>query len=519
MAVAKIDGVADGAGARVAAVAARHERTLLRVARQASLCHDDALDAYQRALEIFVRRVDTVDPATELSWLKVVVRHEALAIRRARSESVAGEELDLDSFVPGTERSVEDKLAAEERVRRSAEALRALKPDEAKALLLKAHGLSYEEIGARCGWSYTKVNRAITEGRRRFLSAFEGIESGAECERFAPIVEALGNRSASAAQVLQIRPHLRHCTACRAAVRELHLSRLRRASLFWPVFVIAEPLGRLPTLKHDAAALFHRAQASDLATGAGVAGSGGGGRIATVGAVLGLCLGGASVGTVCVVTDRVPDPRPRPTRAPSGPSRAAEAQGRKALRPSRPSPVLPVATATARPRSRPSTTEPKPAPRQARRRQSRRKRSRPPPARASASQRRPRQREFGFEQQTPAPEPAATTTTQSVEVQQPPPQPTQSEPTAVRRHANRFLVSEVQPSRAGVLPRDVPLLKAFVARLFYCLLASTALEAIAAVREPRVLSARCARRASPEQLRTKRRRRRVRGRELATPTS
>ena len=157
MAVAKIDGVADGAGARVAAVAARHERTLLRVARQASLCHDDALDAYQRALEIFVRRVDTVDPATELSWLKVVVRHEALAIRRARSESVAGEELDLDSFVPSTERSVEDKLAAEERVRRSAEALRALKPDEAKALLLKAHGLSYEEIGARCGWSYTNV--------------------------------------------------------------------------------------------------------------------------------------------------------------------------------------------------------------------------------------------------------------------------------------------------------------------------------------------------------------------------
>ena len=157
MAVAKMAGVADGAGARVAAVAARHERILLRVARQASLCHDDALDAYQRALEIFVRRVDTVDPATELSWLKVVVRHEALAIRRGRSESVAGEELDIDSFVPGTERSVEDKLAADERVRRSAEALRALKPDEAKALLLKAHGLSYEEIGARCGWSYTNV--------------------------------------------------------------------------------------------------------------------------------------------------------------------------------------------------------------------------------------------------------------------------------------------------------------------------------------------------------------------------
>ena len=48
--------------------------------------HDDALDAYQRALEIFVRRVETVDPATEVAWLKVVIRHEAMAIRRARSE-------------------------------------------------------------------------------------------------------------------------------------------------------------------------------------------------------------------------------------------------------------------------------------------------------------------------------------------------------------------------------------------------------------------------------------------------
>ena len=73
MPVAKSDGLADGARTRVEGVAARHERTLLRVARQASLCHDDALDAYQRALEIFVRRVETVDPATELAWLKVVV--------------------------------------------------------------------------------------------------------------------------------------------------------------------------------------------------------------------------------------------------------------------------------------------------------------------------------------------------------------------------------------------------------------------------------------------------------------
>jgi RNA polymerase sigma factor (sigma-70 family) len=409
VAAARIDGVRDDAGARVAAVAARHERTLLRVARQASLCHDDALDAYQRALEIFVRRVETVDPVTELAWLKVVVRHEAMAIRRARSESVVGEELDLDAFVPGVERSIEDKIASEERVRRAAEALRALKPDEAKALMMKAHGLSYAEIGAENGWSYTKVNRAITEGRRRFISAYEEIASGAECERFAPIVEALSAGSATSAEVLKIRPHLRHCTACRATVRDLHLSRLRRASLFWPIFVMAEPLDRLTTLKHDVSALFHRAQASDLATGAGFAGSGGGGRIATVGAVLGLCLGGASVGTVCVVTGAVPLP---------GTSIAARQAARAEPKPKADKPaaqdaktVLPVATVAVRSTSRVRSTE---------------TRSSPPQVKASAGHSRKSAakdaapREFDFENAA-APggttEPPATTS-QSVEVEQ-----------------------------------------------------------------------------------------------------
>jgi RNA polymerase sigma factor (sigma-70 family) len=414
VAVAKIDGVAGGAEVRVAAVAARHERTLLRIARQSSLCHDDALDAYQRALEIFVRRVETVDPATELAWLKVVVRHEAMAIRRARMESVAGEELDLDAFVPSGERSVEEKLAAEERVQRSAEALRTLKPDQAEALMLKAHGLSYDEIGARNGWSYTKVNRAVTEGRRRFLAAYQGIESGAECERFAPIVEALGNRSASAAQILEIRPHLRHCTACRAAVRDLHLSRLRRASLFWPVFVVAEPLGKLSSLRHDVAAVFHRAQASDLATGAGVAGSGGGGRITTIGAVVGLCLGGASVGTVCVVTDSVP------VLASDPPARQAARVEPKREAPKQPAPearrpVRPVATAWVRSAGRRTSPPPRFTP------------SKKPSRPRSEPKEEPAPREFSFENQAPSLEPiAASAQTSEAPAQQPPPTPTSS---------------------------------------------------------------------------------------------
>src|SRR3954454_22486514 len=81
---------------RVEAMVSRHGPAVLRVANQFSLCHDDALDAYQRALEIYLRRYGTVDPASEGAWLRVVVKHVALAIRNARLESVDREAVDLD---------------------------------------------------------------------------------------------------------------------------------------------------------------------------------------------------------------------------------------------------------------------------------------------------------------------------------------------------------------------------------------------------------------------------------------
>src|ERR687896_429835 len=60
------------AHSRVSELIARNERSLMRIAQHWSLCRDDALDAYQRALEIYLRRIDSLDPATEIAWLKVV---------------------------------------------------------------------------------------------------------------------------------------------------------------------------------------------------------------------------------------------------------------------------------------------------------------------------------------------------------------------------------------------------------------------------------------------------------------
>ena len=341
----------------------------MRVALHWSLCRDDALDAYQRALEIYVRRLDSLDPATETAWMKVVVKHEALAVRRARAEAFPVEDVDFDGQAAEAQRPVDDLLAGRERVKRSAEALRRIKPDEARALMLKAQGLSYAEISESLGWTYTKVNRCITEGRARFLKVYAEIEAGAECERFGPTLAALVGGTATADALLELRPHIRNCATCRATVRELHATRLGRLAALWPIPALVAPLrwvsGRLgdasvvpdgaparsrsdlaPTragtrprrrnhrslrgdrhaggarsqrggaaravveLKAHLYQWLHRLQGSDVATSAQIAAGAGGGRIASIGAVVGLCLSGFGAGTVCVLTGVVQNPFP-----------------------------------------------------------------------------------------------------------------------------------------------------------------------------------------------------------------
>src|SRR4051794_34543888 len=359
---------------RAARTVARHGELLSRVARAYSLCADDAQDAVQRALEIYMRRVESLDPATELAWLKVVVKHESLAVRRSRA-GVAGEELDLDAVPATAQRSVEERLESSERVERSAEVMRRLKRDEARALMLKAEGLSYNEIGERLGWTYTKVNRCITEGRRRFMKLYTELETGAGWARVGPVVAALAAGAAAPEAPLQPRPPPRHRAGRRAAGRALHTSRLRGLTAWTPIaalvapargFVerlrggrssppppeslhpmerqqeleeafrhidqsqavvepsVAETVGRVSHVRVNARAwveaAIQRLQSNDVVLGVHVATNSGGGRIASLAALIGVCLSGVGAGTYCVATALLPDPKP-PLRA-EAPKRA-----------------------------------------------------------------------------------------------------------------------------------------------------------------------------------------------------
>ena len=291
----------------------RHGVALVRVANQFSLCHDDALDAYQRGLEIYLRRLETVDAATEGAWMRVVVKHEAMAIRKARAASVDPHDTDFDASEAHGLREVADAVAGEERVGRSVEALKALKPDEARALLLKAEGLSYEEIGRRFGWSYTKVNRSIAEGRKRFLNVFSEIESGEACAAYEETLDALARGQATSVQMVSIRPHLRHCASCRATVRQMRFSRTRRIALLAPFGWISRVLSR-PEVGNTV-----------------YAASNGGGRMGPAAALVGLCLSGAGAGA-CLMTGALPAPailsaaneaEPTPTPTPKAEKRRA----------------------------------------------------------------------------------------------------------------------------------------------------------------------------------------------------
>lgn len=213
----------------VVAVLQRHADTLLRVARRHSLCDEDAADAFQRGVEIFLRNARRLDADNAHRWLFAVVRNESVAVRRQREAAVDREAVDAEELAGVHRESPEEAVIAREEVAETVEGLVRLKEAELQAVWLKASGHSYAEIAADRGWSQTKVNRSLVEGRRRLQAHRDALASGVACARWAPTLVAIADGTADAAQITGVRHHLRHCAACRQRVRRLHEARLATA--------------------------------------------------------------------------------------------------------------------------------------------------------------------------------------------------------------------------------------------------------------------------------------------------
>jgi RNA polymerase sigma factor (sigma-70 family) len=334
------------------ALLARHGAQILTTARRYSATPEDAEDAYQRAFEILLTKAPSTSEKDLVPWLKTVVKHEAFAIRRQRERSAPVSDDGELAEPPASGAPTHDRAERFERLRLGAEALHRLKPQEVRCLVLRAEGYSYKEICELTGWTYTKVNRCLTEGRRAFLRRVAGIEAGSECERLAPALSALADGEISGEALRGLRPHLKTCLACRARLKEYRAAPKRVAALLPPAALASSGDGGpvrglleslLGAAQHKAAALGERAHAAaELATGQKVA--------AVTASAAALAGGGAGVKELAA-PDRLPE-RPAAAKVrPVGDEGAAPA----------PSPA-PAPAPPAPPASSPPPPSPSPAP-------------------------------------------------------------------------------------------------------------------------------------------------------------
>ena len=359
---AETSAVTDGARKRVAVeMLAKHERALRRTARRYSICAADADDAFQRALEILLVKAPAGEARELVRWMQTVTKHEALAIRRSRERQVGspppGSGSDEDAgdwlaLIPSQGVGPAERFERRESIARSREALKTLKPAELKALTLLAEGYSYAEIGEMTGYSRTKVNRCLAEGRERFRAFLTRSESGGRCAELRPVLSAFCDGEAGAEDTDILREHLRVCAHCRAAVRTYRAAPGAVAVLA-PVPIAARPLferaheallglqAKLP----GRGPLLGDASMSQVAAAGGSRGMG----AAALAKALAICAGTAGGAAVCVTAGVVPAPlaltpdravRPHVERVAAFPHREADAQPVPATATPEPEPEL-----------------------------------------------------------------------------------------------------------------------------------------------------------------------------------
>jgi DNA-directed RNA polymerase specialized sigma24 family protein len=109
---------------------------------------------------------------TAVAYISVIARHEAIRLSEERDRQRS-----LDQPLLATGRGNRHDVLADRRrsdvdaVIDTLAALRDAKPDHARALMARTLGWRYAEICEAFGWSYTKTNRCVTEGRAALRAA------------------------------------------------------------------------------------------------------------------------------------------------------------------------------------------------------------------------------------------------------------------------------------------------------------------------------------------------------------
>ena len=183
--------------------------------------------------------------------------------------------------------------------------------------MLKAEGYSYAEIEEITGFSQTKINRCMVEGRRRFLETFAEIEEGRRCEALSPALSRFCDGELDTESRARLMEHLGQCAHCRAKLRA-YRETPRRVLALAPAGIAAGPTladrfgERLALIgdrvRETAASLAHRGSGAldasqTIAAGGGARGSG----LAAVALICGVGAAGGGA-AICVEKGVLPDP-------------------------------------------------------------------------------------------------------------------------------------------------------------------------------------------------------------------
>jgi RNA polymerase sigma factor (sigma-70 family) len=150
---------------------------LLRIAVKHAASREDAEEAVQFAFLAFVEKFDPESGSPPLGWLTLTLERRCWAARRhMHLDRSAGQEAAPDSAgrsfaaesIPSADTGPEQLV---ELIDDARSRLAALKPAERRALSLIAAGCSYSEVGEIAGWTYTKTNRCVSEGRASLEAA------------------------------------------------------------------------------------------------------------------------------------------------------------------------------------------------------------------------------------------------------------------------------------------------------------------------------------------------------------
>lgn len=293
-----------------------HGPAFRATARRFAVSSQDAEDAYQRAAELFLTKLPSaMEPRARVNWMHVVVRHEALRLRRLQRRNIATEEIEELAGVVGRGAHRPESSDPADIVERKTsfdefrQAYRRLKPDEQLALRLLGEGYSYSEIAERTDWSRTKINRLLAEGRSRMRTLLGRIEGGVRCAELAGPLSRFTDGEASELEKREVTDHLQSCLACRATLKSYrHIP--RRAAALFP----ALPPGSWLAERFQALASWAQSRlpgrenlGDAIVLGSGsTGGAGGGNGLATLVKLAIVCAGAGGGTAVCVASGVLP---------------------------------------------------------------------------------------------------------------------------------------------------------------------------------------------------------------------